>query len=110
MKRYDLSLEKFKGGWLVGDFDPNLLRRKDIEVAVKYLNLGFIDESHYHEKSTEYNFVLNGSIKTETGEIARKGECFVYEPSEISRTEALEDNTIILALRDSSNPDDKCFL
>ena len=31
------KLEDFTKGWLVGDFEPSLIRSKDIEVAVRFI-------------------------------------------------------------------------
>lgn len=107
MKRNDLNLNNFKDGWLVGNFIPSLFKRTSVEVAVKELPKGFIDKAHYHEKCIEYNFVLSGSIKTEAGEIIQKGECFTYQPGEVSCTEVISENTMVLAIRDNSDPKDK---
>lgn len=107
MKNDNMDLKHYTGGWLVGDFEPSIFRRKDIEVGVKILPLGFRDKAHYHLESTEYNFILNGKLETETGELVEKGGCFIYRPGEVSRTSVLEDNTVVLVIRDGSNVDDK---
>ncbi len=106
MKRDDLSLSSFKGGWLVGDFDPAIFKRKDVEVGLKHLRKGFLDTAHYHQHAVEFNFVVSGSLLLETGDVVTAGECFVYEKYEVSRCTVLEDS-IVLIVRDSSDPLDK---
>ena len=106
MKREDLSLDTFIGGWLVGDFVPAIFKRDDIEVGIKQLKKGFVDEAHWHEKTIEYNFLISGCIRLETGEELKSGEAFVYQKKEVSKCEAKED-CIILVIRDGSSKNDK---
>jgi len=106
MNKERLKFEDFKGGWLVGSFVPNLFNRKDVEVGVKYLEEGFIDEAHFHKLSTEFNLVIYGKIKLESGETVSKGDFFIYKPNQISKTKVLE-SSCVLVIRDSSHPDDK---
>lgn len=106
MKREDLNLSEFTGGWLVGNFEPSIFKRKNIEVGVKQLKQGFIDEEHWHEKSVEYNFILSGRIRIETGQELKAGETFVYKKKELSKCHVIED-TIILVIRDGSHANDK---
>lgn len=106
MKRPDLNLNTFIGGWLVGDFSPALFKRTDIEVGIKKLDKGFVDKAHWHEKSTEYNFIIAGRMRLETGQTVKEGEAFSYKPNEVSECAALED-TIILVIRDASVSNDK---
>lgn len=106
MKRDDLKIQNFTGGWLVGDFKPSLFKSKDIEVGLKMVPKGFVDDAHYHKLTTEYNFVVNGKMLLENGEEVSEGDCFICLPYEISKCRAVEDTTI-LVIRDGSFVGDK---
>ena len=58
-----LELQNFKGGWLVGDFEPSLFKRYNVEVGMHKLKKGYISDGHYHLRSNEYNLILNGKVK-----------------------------------------------
>lgn len=106
MAKSDLSLNDFIGGWLVGNFEPSLFKRDDIEVGLKQLKRGFVDEAHFHKKSSEFNVLISGRLKLETGEEIEAGNFFIYKPNEVARCEALSD-CMILVIRDGSDPNDK---
>ena len=101
----DANLSDFLGGWLVGSFSPALFSRGDIEVGVKTLKAGFVDEAHYHEKSNEYNVLLKGSL-SQNGVVIEEGTIFIFRPGEVSKVSALTD-ALILVIRDGSGVGDK---
>ena len=100
------KLNDFIQGWLVGDFEPHIIRRDDLEVGIKKLAKGFVDAAHYHRNSTEFNVLIAGKIKLESGQVLEEGEIFSYEPLEIAKCEALEES-IVLVIRDGSGVGDK---
>lgn len=95
----------YKGGWLVGDFTPSLFKRKNIEVGVKYLYKGFIDQAHFHVKSTEFNLLLKGRLQ-QNGIIIEEKQFFIFSPKDVSKVSVLEDS-IVLVIRDGSDINDK---
>ena len=101
----DVKLSDFLGGWLVGSFSPSLFSRDDIEVGVKTLTLGFVDEAHYHKESNEYNVLLRGSL-LQNGVVIKEGSIFIFRPGEISKVSAITDS-LILVIRDGSGVGDK---
>ena len=104
-----VNFSNFKGGWLVGDFEPSLFKRKDIEVGVHHIKKGYISDGHFHINSNEYNLLIKGSVlNTITKVIHNEGEIIIFEPKDRSNLEFLED-TIILVIRDASDPKDKFF-
>jgi len=56
------NLNNFVGGWVVGDFDPSLLKTKDFEVAVKRYKAGDVDTTHYHKEAEEITIVVSGTV------------------------------------------------
>ncbi len=101
----EAKLSDFLGGWLVGSFSPALFSRSDIEVGVKNLSAGFVDEPHYHIKSSEYNVLLKGSL-LQNGVVIEEGSIFIFRPGEVSKVSALTD-ALILVIRDGSGVGDK---
>ena len=37
-------------GWFVGNFEPNLIKRDDIEVGIKEISKGTMPDYHFHKK------------------------------------------------------------
>ena len=107
MKKIDFK--DFKGGWLVGHFEPSLFKRENIEVGVHDIEKGYISDGHYHLKSNEYNLILSGKVKDiSENRTYQKGNIFIYEPKDKSYLEFLED-TKLLVIRDLSDPNDKYY-
>ena len=66
------------GGWFVGSFEPNLIKKEDIEVGVKKIAANTKPDYHYHKIKTEYTILLEGkiiclteNIHVETGSIIK---------------------------------------
>jgi len=56
-------LEKFIGGWMVGDFEPTIIKTKKFEFSVKKYKKGEIGKAHYHKKTEELTVVIKGRFK-----------------------------------------------
>ena len=41
------NITQFIKGWVIGDFEPNVLRTKDFEFGVKYSKAGDTEKAHY---------------------------------------------------------------
>jgi quercetin dioxygenase-like cupin family protein len=90
------KLTKMKKGWFVGDFNPTLIKTKEVEVAVKHYKKGDREERHHHRKATEITVVVSGKVKM-NDTICVAGDIVVISPNESTDFEALEDsvNTIV---------------
>lgn len=99
------NINRFVGGWLVGDFEPSVFRSKSCEIGVKHLKAGFVDERHYHKLSTEFNLLIEGKLIA-NGKAINTGDIFIYLPDEVNDVEVLQDS-IILVIRNGTNPTDK---
>lgn len=102
-KRYKVS--NFMNGWLVGDFQPTLLRTPEIEVAIKTYSAGEREASHYQLTAHEATLVISGQCML-AGHHLVAGDILVIPPLFAGDFEALEDCTI-LAIKWPSLPDDK---
>ena len=60
-------------GWLIGDFEPSALKTKDFEVGVLTHLKDEQWPAHYHPLGTEYNVLLEGSMKV-CGKELSKGD------------------------------------
>lgn len=98
-------LSEFKGGWLVGHFEPALIASDDIEVAVKCYQAGDLEQSHHHKVATEYTVIASGRVRMNDHEYGA-GEIIRIEPGHSTDFEALE-NTVTVVLKTPSVPNDK---
>ncbi|MEW4562472.1 hypothetical protein AB1K70_08095 [Bremerella sp. JC770] len=102
----DLSLLKdMTGGWLVGDFSPNLIHSKDIEVAVKTYPAGQVEPKHHHKIAEEITVIASGKARM-CDKILTAGDIIRLEPGESTAFEAIEP-TITVVIKRPSVPDDK---
>lgn len=88
MKEY--RLETFTRGWIVGDFEPTILRTKNFEVMVQYYKAGDKEAKHVHKVADEITVVVNGKVKM-NGEIYGPGDIIHLEPGDPADFECLED-------------------
>lgn len=56
-------LDDMKGGWFIGDFEPNCLRTEGFEVAIKHYRVGDTEPAHFHRLPTEVTLLLSGKAK-----------------------------------------------
>ena len=92
MKKY--RLENFTRGWLIGDFEPNIVKTKNFEVMVTSLEKGHKDPKHVHMVADEITIIISGSFKR-NGEIYKAGDIIHLYPGESSDSECLEDGVCV---------------
>ena len=102
------KIENYVKGWVVGDFEPSILRHKDLEVGIAYHKKNEPTQQHYHTSSEEYNFIINGRMRVNE-KILEKGDIFIYERMDISNCEFIEDTTLMI-IRIPSAPNDKVIV
>jgi quercetin dioxygenase-like cupin family protein len=84
------KLKNFTKGWVVGNFEPSLLKTDDFEVAVKYYKAGDYEEKHYHKVATEITIISEGSVRM-NGELHSKGSVITIEPGEATDFKVVHD-------------------
>ena len=99
------ELKNFIGGWFIGSFEPSLYKTKQFEISVKFHPEGEIWDAHYHKISTEYNCVIEGSVKIDD-EIFSKGDIFVVPPNKVVNPNFLKNCTIV-CIKIPGEPNDK---
>ncbi len=79
MKFY--KLENFTRGWVVGNFEPSIMRTKDFEFAVQNFKAGEKHEKHVHKIAREISIVVSGEF-TLNGRAVAAGEVIDVEPGD----------------------------
>lgn len=90
-----MKLSDFTRGWLVGDFDPSLIRTKDIEVAVQEYKEGDVERPHIHKEAIEYNLVIEGLVSF-NDRLFGEDDIAVIEKGEESRFKAITDAKVLV--------------
>ena len=85
-----LTLDKFTKGWIIGDFDPSIIRTKDFEFSVKKYEAGFTDRPHTHKIAEEITVIISGKFQF-NDQIVGEGDIVVIHPNEAPTFTCLED-------------------
>lgn len=65
-------IDDFYRGWVLGNFEPSLLKNIDFEFGVKYYKAGDKVEEHVHLYHTEYNILIYGLLNLQIAKIPTK--------------------------------------
>lgn len=88
-------MKDMKGGWFIGDFQPTSYKTKDFEVCYKHHKKGEKWETHYHKKSIEINYLIEGRMRIQNTDLS-SGDIFIIKPYEVSDPEFLDDCKIVV--------------
>ena len=98
------NLKNMFGGWFIGNFNPSLLKTKDVEVAVKRYGKGDYDSEHYHKIGTEYTVIVKGQVEM-SGEKYYDDDIIVVSPTEKTDFRALTDAVTVVVKVPGANDD-----
>ena len=98
------KLDDMIKGWFVGDFEPVVLKTKQVEVAYQTHAAGEKHDIHYHKKSREYNLLIRGKMIINEREL-NGGDIFILEPYEISEPTFLTDVELVVVKMPSIKDD-----
>ena len=101
-------IENFERGWIIGNFEPSLLKTEQFEVALLRESKNTAPAAHFQRVATEYNILVEGRMII-CGEEVVAGDVFVIEPFEIAAPEILED-CLIVCVKTPSIPEDKILV
>jgi len=101
-----LDIERFVGGWFIGDFEPSVLRTKAFEVGWKVHHRAEGIQPHLHRIVTEYNLLAHGSM-TLNGVRLSQGDLFILHPHERVDAEIHSDIVHVVCVKVPSVPSDK---
>ena len=72
------KLNNFVNGWIIGDFEPSLLKNSGVELAVMNKKKGKgINDYHYHEQCVEINVLIKGKMMC-NNKIIEENDIFVF--------------------------------
>lgn len=100
--------DSMKRGWLVGNFEPSILKTDLFEVAYKKHKKDEYWPPHTHNEINEYNVLIKGKMKI-NNEFLEEGSVFIIPKEMLSHARFLEDCEV-LCIKVPSVPSDKhCF-
>lgn len=117
-KIQNYSTSNFKRGWIIGDFDPSLIKA-NFEIGIQKYKAGDSSEYHFHKFNDEFNvciygkcqifyFSLGDKINNQKSLIceSNSNDIFVIHKNVVAKFIALTD-CAILCFKPKSYKDDK---
>jgi dTDP-glucose pyrophosphorylase len=99
------NLDNFVNGWIIGDFEPSILKNTGVELAVMNKKKGVgVNDFHYHENCIEVNVLIKGKMRI-NDKIINENDVFVFHPNVPSIYEYLEDCIFVVFKNKPSNKD-----
>jgi quercetin dioxygenase-like cupin family protein len=98
-------ISNFTNGWIIGNFDPSVLKTEKFEIALMYHKKDESWPAHYHKIATEYNVIIKGKELIQGVEL-NPGDVFIIGPYEVADPIFLEDCEV-LVVKVPSVPGDK---
>jgi dTDP-glucose pyrophosphorylase len=99
------ALNTMTRGWLIGDFEPNIVRTKDYEVGILHHHEGEVWPAHLHKEADEINVLLKGRMVLNNIEI-NSGTIFKVPKGLLTKAKFIEDCQIV-CIKTISNTKDK---
>jgi len=88
-----MKLKEYVRGWIIGDFEPSVLKTKALDFGVTFFNKGDIHEPHYHKLCTEYIVIVSGRHIIGDKEY-KKGDICIIKPFERFRYECVKTGAV----------------
>jgi len=88
------SINDTDRGWFIGDFEKASYKTDAFEASYKKHSKGEVWKTHYHEKVTEVNLLIHGTMIIHGVEI-NSGTIFILEPYEVADPEFITDCEIL---------------
>jgi len=101
-----MKISEFTKGWLVGNFEPAIIKNEDIEVGIKFYRKGDYEPRHVHKLTVEYTVLAKGEIRM-NGKKYCQGEIVKVQPGDATDFEVISDEVITLVIKSPSIPSDK---
>jgi len=86
------ELKDFTGGWVIGNFLPNIIKSDQFEVAIKHYKANDYEHSHFHNIATEITIIVNGRVRM-NNDIFNTNDIILINPNEITDFFCFEDTT-----------------
>jgi len=83
------KLENFTRGWLIGDFEPSIIKTDQFEFGIKKYQTGEEEDEHYHKITEELSVIVCGKFEM-NGMILEEGDVILLSPGDPSKFKCLE--------------------
>ncbi|SCY71446.1 WavE lipopolysaccharide synthesis family protein [Butyrivibrio sp. INlla14] len=101
-----ICLREMKKGYFIGDFEPNILRSKDVEICIRGASKYTLDAAYYRRNDKRVIYINQGKIDID-GRIFGKGDAIMFEPGEVINIFALT-NVEMIAMNFPGTKGDLC--
>ena len=102
------KLENMTRGWLIGNFEPSILKTDLFEVGYLKHPKGQVWPPHLHKDADEYNIVIKGLLSI-NNEMINQGEVFIIPKNMLTSAKFLEDCEILCIKVPSNTKDKYCY-
>jgi hypothetical protein len=99
------KIEDFTKGWVMGDFDPVIVKSKDFEMGMKFFSAGDTEPAHFQLIATEITLIASGEV-TINGVNFSSGDVVLIEPGEVSDFKSRTESKLF-CIKFPSLPNDK---
>jgi hypothetical protein len=99
------NLNDFTKGWVIGNFEPTLLKTSDFEIAIKHYNVGDYESEHHHKIATEITIIVEGEVEM-NGLKYVKDDIIIIKPNESTDFKCLT-NVVTVVIKTPSINNDK---
>lgn len=89
------NIKRMYRGWLIGNFEPCILKTKDFEIGILTHKKGEVWPKHFHKEAVEYNCLIEGKM-TVQNKLIEPGMIFIFEKNEIADPIFLEDCKVLV--------------
>jgi len=101
-------LKNFIGGWVVGNFDPSIIKTDQFEVAIKHYKEGQLEQRHLHKLAEEITIIVSGKVRMNSV-MYTSGDIVFIDKDESTDFEVLQD-TITCVIKIPSILNDKYII
>ena len=102
------NLKSFIGGWIVGNFEPSIIKTDDFEIGIKNYNAGESESRHLHKIAEEITIIVSGKVLMNNVEYTN-GDIIFIGKNESTDFNAIED-TVTCVVKIPSVINDKYIL
>lgn len=88
MKKH--HIDNFVKGWLVGDFEPSIIRTQHFEFMVRYYKAGDKEVRHVHKVADEITVIITGAFRMNRKKL-KAGDIVHLAPGQPADFECLVD-------------------
>lgn len=90
MKKY--SLNNFTRGWIVGDFEPSIIKSNNFEFMVRFYKKGESEQKHTHKIANEITVIVSGKFTMNQVSYI-SGDIIHLLPGDITDFKCIEDGS-----------------